>query len=443
MRSVQNISRRKVLRGTVGGISAAVGLPFLDCFLNSHGTALANGTELPVGFATWFWGLGFNPGRWEPKVVGANYEMGPELQALTPFKHKINIYSGLKIFLDGKPLVVHNGVGTMQGGVPAVSGALPSIDSLVADAIGSSTSFRSLEVACDGRAQSSYSRRSASVSNPAEPSPVALYTRIFGPDFRDPNAADFKPDPRVMLKRSALSAVSEQRKDFARNLGADDRARLDQYFTSLRELEQKLELQLQKPAPLEACTTPNAPEKLPTGSTVEQTMNNHKLFALLLAHALACGQTRVVNLVLSPGVSIIQKEGNSMNHHMHSHEEPVDAELGYQREFTYFVMQCVDSFRDFVAALDGIREGDRTLLDRMLVYTATDTGYAKHHSVENIPMMTAGGANGRIKTGIHVAAAGDPLTRVGLTVQQALGVSTGSWGTLSNQTSKPFAEVMA
>jgi hypothetical protein len=368
--------------------------------------------------------------------------MAPELEALAPFKHKINLYSGLQVFLDGKPLVVHNGVGVMQGGVPAVSAALPSIDSLIADVIGTRTRFRSLEVACDGRANSSYSRRSGSVVNPAEVSPAALYTRIFGPEFKDPNAAEFTPDPRVMVKRSALSAIADQRLDFTRKLGAADKARLDEYFTSLRELEQKLDLELQKPAPLAACTVPGRDQDVTLGSVVEDTLSNHKLFAQLLAHALACGQTRVINVVLSPGVSIIQKAGNAMNHHMYSHEESVDPSLGYQPNFTFFVLRCVDAFRDFLTAVDGIREGDKTLLDRMLIYGGTDTGFAKVHSVENVPMITAGAAGGRIKTGIHVAARGDSLTRVGLTAQQAMGVATGSWGTLSNQTARPFSEVM-
>src|SRR5271156_3332891 len=92
------IGRRNVLRGMMAGAAVNVGLPILDCFLNSNGTAFASGTPLPVCFGTWFQGLGYNPGFWEPKTVGANYEMAPQLQALTPLKHKINIFSGLKVF---------------------------------------------------------------------------------------------------------------------------------------------------------------------------------------------------------------------------------------------------------------------------------------------------------------------------------------------------------
>ena len=94
--------------------------------------------------------------------------------------------------------------------------------------------------------------------------------------------------------------------------------------------------------------------------------------------------------------------------------------------------------------LSAIREGDGTLLDRMLVLAYTDSGYAKNHTTDNIPMLTAGSAGGRMKTGIHFAAPkGDPVTRVSLTLQQAIGLPVSSFGTESNRTSKTITEVMA
>ena len=97
-----------------------------------------------------------------------------------------------------------------------------------------------------------------------------------------------------------------------------------------------------------------------------------------------------------------------------------------------------------LAELDAIREGDRTLLDRSLVLNYTDSGYAKNHTTDNIPLLTAGSAGGRMKTGIHFAASkGDPVTRVSLTVQQAVGVPIDSFGTESNHTTKTITEVMA
>ena len=445
------VNRRQVLRGMMGGGAVTVGLPFLDCFLNANGTALASGAPLPSCYVSWFWGLGLTPGRWEPKVVGANYDPGIELEPLTPLKHKINVYSGLKGFLDGKASVPHgSGVQAILQGSVSNGGSngifnlqgLPSLDSLIADVIGTKTRFRSLEVICDG-SQASYSTRGGTVINPSEPSPAALYTRIFGPEFEDPNAADFKPDPTVMARQSVLSMIKEERESFVSGLGSGDRTRVDEYFTSLRELEQQLALKMEKPAPLAACSIPAKPTEAPIGPVIDDVLTNNALFSRLLAHALACGQTRVANIAFASASPILRKAGSSMTSHMLTHEEPVDPKVGYQPDVAWFNTKNMEGLYTTLASLDSVREGDATLLDRTVVFASTDSGYAKVHGLENISLITAGKANGRMKTGIHVAAKGDPVTRIGLTVQQALGVPIGSWGTDSNQTSNTITEVMA
>jgi Protein of unknown function (DUF1552) len=440
------LTRRSLLKGVLGGTIVTVGLPFLDVFLNSNGTALAaTGAPLPVRFGTCFWGLGLNPGRWEPKTVGANYDCPPEIVALKDLRHKINVYSGMKTFLDGKPNVVHSsGVqASIQGSVVAgYGGGAPSIDSLIADTIGNRTRFHSIEVSCCGDRAQSQSRRGGVAMNPSEISPAALYTRLFGAEFVDPNAASFTPDPANLLRKSALSVVSEERLDFAKGLGAADKARLDEYFTSLRELEQQVDLELQRPAPLESCSVPKSVAETPVGPDIDTVRTNLKLFANLLAHAMACGQTRVINVSLSGSASTIRKAGGTQSHHEYTHEEPIDAEVGYQREVSWFAMQNMEMFATLLATLDGIKEGDRTLLDRSAIYACSDTGYAKLHGLDNMPMFTAGSAGGRLKTGIHVQASGDPVTRVGLTLQQAVGMSVSTWGTESQKTSKTITEVL-
>jgi hypothetical protein len=321
--------------------------------------------------------------------------------------------------------------------------SIPTVDTLIGDVIGTKTRFRSIEVTATGNPAHSYSRRAGNALNPAEISPVALYGRIFGAEFRDPNAADFTPDPAVMARQSVLSAVKEQRADLMKTLGAADRARLDEYFSSLRQIEQQLDLELRKPAPLESCTVPAKAEETPPGTEVDSVVANHKLFAALLAHALACGQTRVINVTFNDATSSLRRAGSSMTHHVFSHEEPVDTAVGYQPNVTWFMGQIANGLATMVATLESVKEGDGTLLDRMLLLASSDTGFAKIHSLDNMPLLTIGSAGGRLKTGIHVAAKGDPSTRIGLTCQQALGVPVNSWGTDSMQTSKTITEVMA
>jgi hypothetical protein len=445
------LSRRRVLRGMLGGTAVTVGLPFLDAFLDANGTArAATGVPLPVCFGTWFYGCGLNPGRWEPRTVGPAYEFGVELEPLAPFRDQLNVYSRMSALLDGRPPAAHTVAIAvlMQGTAPPTlehpMNPGPSFDTVIADTVGAHTRFRSLEVACTGNPNSSLSKRSGDTRNPAEISPAALYGRIFGPEFRDPNAANFTPDPVMMARRSVLAGVTEQAGRLRRQLGASDRAHLDQYFTSLRELEQQLALQLQRPAPLAACTRSEAPPQTPIGTEVEEVTLNHRLFARILAHALACDQTRVFNLVLTDGLSQLRFAGEANTHHLFTHEDPIDARLGYQPNVAKFFPIIWGMFGTMLRELANFREGDRSLLDRMLLLNYTDSGYAKNHTTDNIPLLTAGSAGGRVRTGLHYAAPqADPVTRLSLTVQKVMGVPLSTYGTESNQTSKLITEVLA
>jgi hypothetical protein len=447
MNIIRQATRRTILRGMLGGAAVSVALPFLDCFLNANGTALAaTGAPLPVRFGTWFWGCGLNPGRWIPQNTGLNYDMPAEIKVLAPFKDRLSVFSGFRAVTDGKQAVVHYSgqMSILTGSAPKSIDTVeaPTIDTIVADSIGSRTRFRSLEVAATGSPRDSNSRRSSSMINPAEVSPAALYVRLFGPDFRDPNAADFVPDPHVMVRQSVLSAVEDQRTAILKQVGAADRVRLDQYFTSVREVEQQLALQLEKPAPLEACAIPKSNGETKTGAEIEYATANHKLMAQLLAQAIACDQTKVFNVTFADATSSLRKAGSTVTHHQLTHEEPIDDKLGYQPEATFFVSRIMDGLAVMLGALDSIREGDSTLLDHTLLLAHSETGFAKIHSLDNIPMMIAGRAGGRIRTGIHVAGNGDPVSRVGLTIQQALGLPVSSWGSGSMQTSKTISEIM-
>ena len=440
-------TRRAALQGMMGGAAVTVGLPFLDCFLDANGTALAAGGRLPIRFGTWFWGCGMTPDRFVPKKVGAGYDIPVELEPITPVKDQTVVLTGFKAILDGRSNFPHTSgnISVRTGTAPDKPDEFkdPTIDILVGDVIGTSTRFRSLEVTATGDPRHSYSSRSLGARNPAEISPVALYTRIFGPEFQDPNAADFKPDPKVMLRKSVLSAVAEHRARFLRDVGAADKARLDEYFTSLRQLEQQLDLQLQKPPPAEACIVPKGgPKDGPVGTEIGQANANHALMADLLAMAVACNQTRVFNVVFSDSASSLRKEGSSTTHHQLTHEEQVDPKVGYQPQATWFVEQSMAAWGTFVKALSAIKEGDGTLLDNMLVMAHSDTQFAKTHSVDGIPVMLLGKAGGKIRTGLHIDGNGDPISRIGLTVQQIMGVSVDKWGAGSMQTSKSISEIL-
>jgi hypothetical protein len=444
--SMKTWTRRRVLRGMVAGGAVTVGLPILDCMLNENGTAFADtGAPLPTRFASWFWPLGIGEQEWRPKNAGKDYELPWEMAAIKPFQKRLNLFSGSQIFLDGAANQTHfTGVqGHMTGKVTASGDYFNSVDALIADTIGGRTRFKSLVVSCDGDPKASWTAF-ASGKLPAEVSPLALYTRIFGPGFTDPNAATFVPDPETMVRRGVLSGVSEERNRLDKWVGTADRQKLDYYFTALRSLEQKLDIQLQKPAPLPACTKPddNKDDGHPLFLATDA-MARHDLFCSLLTHALACDQTRVINLNISQGMTGLRKEGDPTSHHSYTHEEPVDPKLGYQVKCSWFQQLYFQHLYNFATMLDAVKEGDKSLLDHMILYAYTDHGAPRLHSVRNYPFMTIGDGNGRIKTGMHFPTPGDTAARVGFTIQQAMGVPVSSWGTGSNHVTSPISGVLA
>ena len=103
----------------------------------------------------------------------------------------------------------------------------------------------------------------------------------------------------------------------------------------------------------------------------------------------------------------------------------------------------MQGFGEFLTEMNAIKEGPGTLLDNMLVLGLSDTGYAKIHAIENIPMFLAGGAGGKHKAGQHIHSSGEPVTRVSLTAMQLAGAPVGEFGVGTMKTARPISEVMA
>jgi hypothetical protein len=448
------LHRRSFLRGLLhSGAAVCVGLPLLDSSLNGNGTAFANGAKLPVRFGTYFWGLGLTDTptggtRWVPTKTGPGYEIMPELEPLTPLKDKISVFSGFRAISDGRPNHVHwSGFASILSGVaPAVTGKFDaaSFDTRIADAIGTGTRFKSLELdASMSRLPVSYSTRTGNTFATPETTPLALYTRLFGAGFQDPNSDNWKPDPAIMLRQSVLSAVKDQRAELMKGVSKADQIKLDQYFSSLRDLENQLAIQLQQPEKCAACVAPAAPKELPRSASVEAVRANTKTMAKLLAMGLACNQTRVFNFIHTSGTSETYIAGQSKIYHQITHDEPLDAKLGYQPETSKLAGLVMQSLGDFLVELDAIKEGAGSVLDNSLVMAFSDTGYAKIHSIENIPMFLAGGAGGRHKAGQHIHTTGESVTRVSLTAMQLVGAPVGEFGSGMMKTARPITDVIA
>jgi hypothetical protein len=172
-------------------------------------------------------------------------------------------------------------------------------------------------------------------------------------------------------------------------------------------------------------------------------MSTNRLMADLLSFALACDQTRVFSMMFSDRISGLRQPGSSSQHHQLTHDEPLDPAIGYQPEATEFVFASMEAWADFVERLAAIPEGDGTLLDNCLVFGHSDISFAKIHGITGVPMMIAGSAGGALRPGVHVRGATSPTTRVGLTIQQAMGLNTESWGSRSMEATQPVSEIVA
>lgn len=443
---MKDLSRRRVLRGMLGGCAVNVALPFLNCFLNDNGTALASGEKIPQRFGSWTWGLGMSEAVFVPKKYGAGFDLPPEIAALKPVQQHINLFTGFDVYADASPVFCHHtGWVLMRSGItPLTRENLPgeTIDVTIAKKIGNDTRFRILSANATGNVRDSFSYENGSSVNTPEWSPIRLYQRLFGPGFQDPNAPEFHPDPYTMLRKSALSGVLEETRALTKYVGAEDKARLDQYFTGLRDLERRFELRLTKPEPLAACRAADAPPDLPSGVDAELVSKRHRLMTELMLMAVACDQTRVFNMFYAAAFSNTTKSGYDKPHHTATHEEAVDEKVHCQPNVSWFTRRAMEEWAYFVDALSKVKEGDGTMLDNVLVYCTTDHSYAKIHSIERMPMFTAGRAGGQIKTGLHIDGTKTPGTRLGYTAMRLMGLDVTSWGDKSNKTSSEIGEIL-
>jgi hypothetical protein len=184
------------------------------------------------------------------------------------------------------------------------------------------------------------------------------------------------------------------------------------------------------------------PEEMTVNKSVPVLLKTVPVFSRLLAIGLATNQTRIFNMALTEPANTMFMPGDSHVFHQATHEEPIDPQLGYQPVTSQFSTHSMECFAELVAALDAIKEGEGTVLDHSLVLAYTDTSNAKLHAIDGIPMFLAGSAGGKVKTGQHIAGNSETVSRVGLTVQQAMGLPVDSWGAQSNRTNKPIGELL-
>lgn len=431
------LSRRAVLKGMLGGAAVSVGLPPLMAMMNGNGTAYAGTSSFPKRFGVWFWGNGVLPGDWLPAQEGPGYTLSPILSPLAALQDRLLLVSGTRVATLNTAPHEAGPAGLLSGDQPRNGTiALPTIDQVIAAQIGSETRFKSLETGVQ-KATKSLSFSGPNLMNPVESDPAAIFRRLFGDGFRRPGSTS-APDPRLALDRSVLDAVKDQSARLRSKLGAEDRRRLDEHLEGIAVIERQIRRQQENPPVLAACVPPESEPVVPADIAGRPDMRERsRLVSDLLAMALACDQTRVFFNMYTQPINNTLFEGAPAGHHQLTHDEPGD-----QPNVRAILQLIMHDFAYFLSALKNVQEGDGALLDNTLILATTDCGYGRNHSLDEYPIMLAGGSAFGIRNGEHVRARDENASKVSLAILQAMGVRATDFGVGDGHVSAPLEAVL-
>lgn len=428
------LSRRHFLRG----LGASLALPSLELWgaPAAAGRLATTPTGAPLRMAFVYFPNGAIQDRWWPKGEGSQFEFASTLSPLEPLRHRVQILGGLDhlnatagpdgagdharangTFLTGVRVRKTAGA-DIHAGV--------SVDQVAAERVGHLTRFPSLELSCDavrksGACDSGYSCayeynlawKSPSTPVAPEPNPRLLFERLFGagaPGERARNLA-----LRRQQKRSILDFVMEDARQLERKLTLRDRDKLDEYLTSVRDIEQRI-------ARAEAFGDPPDPGVASPAGIPPQHQEHIRLMFEMLALAFETDSTRIATLLLAHDGSnrSFHEIGIPEGHHHLSHHRN-DAEMMekvaridafYAAEFARF-LQRLEERRD--------ADGQTVLHNSMIVYGCGNSD-GNRHTHENLPVVLAGNGGGALGGGRFVHAGAQPMCNLFLTMLEQMGV---------------------
>lgn len=434
------LSRRGLLRGMLRGVAISIALPPLEAMLDRTGRAYACGGVIPRRFGLFYWGNGNIPDRWNPVGEGTEWALSEQLAPLLPVKDLVTVVTGLSgKFVNDKPHT--SGATAILTGSPLVevgsdvTFSTPTIDQVIADYIGNETVYKSMitsATSCNGMSYNGPSSR-----NPPESDPYALFDRLFGASFRQPGS-DAPVDPTLALRQSVLDAVMDDTTRLRARVGAADKLRLDQHLEGIRELETRLAKLQEDPPALDACVRPS--ELGADYSDIDgrpQISARSRAMCDMLAMAMACDQTRVFAHFMDDQVGDTLFPGVSAGHHQLTHDEAVP-----QNQVNSIVVQCVEEYAYLVGKLASIEEGEGTVLDSCAIMAASEVSEGRTHSVDDMPLLIAGGACGALKTGVHYRSySQESASKALLTLIRAMDVPIAEFGVDEGYTDETLTEI--
>jgi hypothetical protein len=401
-------SRRVPRRAFLRGVGVTMALPWLESLAPwSPRSALAAATEsgasaaFPKRFAVMFMGNGISPDHWWAKGAGADLELGQTLQPLEPFKTKLNVIHGL-----------FNKTATGQGIHPAMTGQLLSgvqikkgsiihggisVDQMLARHVGQDTTQCSLVLACEqpmtGFHESNFSNAySSHISweSPDSPVPNEIYPSLaFDSLFENQGA---------LRDSSLLDRVQEQARLLRRKVCATDQAKLDEYLTSVRDVEKNIErMRADKDKAEQRANDKGQPlftMKRPDNGLPEDLRDHARLMCEIIALAFQTDKTRIASLLLARDLSSLYYPFLDVReaHHGASHN---DTSEGYERIAHFHLSQLAY----LAKRLDEMPEGEGTVLDHSCLMFLSNMWSGTKHDNKKVPVVTVGGLSGALETG--------------------------------------------
>jgi hypothetical protein len=426
------ISRRAVLRG----LGTAVALPWLEAMAPAADLAGGSARSSPRRMAFLYVPNGAHMQAWTPKEEGDGLELPFILEPLEPFKDDLLVLSGLA--QDGAAAHGDGGGDHARSLACFLTGVHPlktdsniragvSVDQVAAQKIGHKTRFPSLELGIDRGAQSgacdtgyscayssNISWRTPTTPMAKEVNPRLVFDRLFASPA--PGVSGSERAKRDLYRRSILDFVSEDAGQLKNRLGTNDRRKLDEYLTAVRELETRV-ASAEKGVP-----APDLPGDVHRPAGIPQDFREHiRLMTDLMVLAFQGDVTRVSTFMFA-------NEGSNRSysfievpegHHDLSHHGGDKAKHEKIKKINRF---HVEQFAYFLGKLKSIPEGEGTLLDNMLIVYGSGIGDGNRHNHNELPILLAGKGGGTIKTGRHVRyARNTPLNNLYLSMLDRLG----------------------
>lgn len=371
-------------------------LPWLESVPALAASASADGAGAPLRFGVLFAGNGFHGREWWAEGAGKAMQLGRVLTPLEPWKEKLLFVRGLYNEEALKGNIHSSQTGNLLSGAPLASGGEihsgTSVDQIIAQKRGHETKLPSLVLGCEKPIASVHKNYSMlysshiSWSSPTAPTPLEIYPALaFDRLFKDGAGES---------DRSVLDAVREEAGSLRGRIGYADRHKLDEYLTSVREVEQRLDragkeerFQGWRPA-MEKPDIPRPPEGLP------QDIDEHmRLMCDILVLAFQTDSTRVCTLKLNNDHSSLRFPHlgvDYMIHHLLSHSDTDD----WLKVNQFFLSQLA-----YIAAkLDAIQEGERTALDNTMLLLCSSMLNGQHDATQ-LPVVILGRAGGRLESG--------------------------------------------